>query len=130
MSCEVAKAAVWNSEKAFDLFKRSYIPNKRTPFGALAESATSNNPYFATGAGGMLQEVIFGFGGLHFTEAGIIETKPCLPKAWKKLVIKGVGPQKKTFVLNSNFHERYSGFRSRVFANNPGGFPEGKPLFY
>jgi len=95
----VIYARMGNSEKAFDLFKRSYIPNKRSPFGALAESATSNNPYFATGAGGMLQEVIFGFGGLHFTEAGIIETKPCLPKAWKKLVIKGVGPQKKTFVF-------------------------------
>jgi len=101
----VIYARMGNSEKAFDLFKRSYIPNKRSPFGALAESATSNNPYFATGAGGMLQEVIFGFGGLHFTEAGIIETKP-------------------------NFHQRYSGLRSRVFANNPGGFPEGKPLFF
>lgn len=95
----VIYARLGNSEKAFDLFKRSYIPNKRQPFGALAESATSNNPYFATGAGGLLQAVIFGFGGLHFTEAGIIETKPCLPKSWKKLEIKGVGPQKKNFVF-------------------------------
>jgi len=95
----VIYARLGNSEKAFDLFKRSYIPNKRPPFGALAESATSNNPYFATGAGGMLQAVIFGFGGLHFTETGIIETKPCLPKTWKKLEIKGVGPQKKNFVF-------------------------------
>lgn len=95
----VIYARMGNSEKAFDLFKRSYIPNKRAPFGALAESATSNNPYFATGAGGLLQAVIFGFGGLHFTEAGIIETKHCLPKSWSKLIIKGVGPQKKTFVF-------------------------------
>lgn len=95
----VIYARMGDRDKAFDLFKRSYIPNKRQPFGALAESATSNNPYFATGAGGLLQAVIFGFGGLHITEAGIIETKPCLPKPWKKLEIKGVGLQKKNFVF-------------------------------
>lgn len=95
----VIYARMGNREKAFELFKRAYIPNKRSPFGALAESATSNNPYFATGAGGLLQAVIFGFGGLHITEAGIIETKPCLPKSWKKLEIKGVGAQKKSFVF-------------------------------
>jgi trehalose/maltose hydrolase-like predicted phosphorylase len=88
-----------NSDKAFDLFKRSYIPNKRQPFGALAESATSNNPYFATGAGGLLQAVIFGFAGLHLTDQGIVPGKPCLPKSWKKLEIKGVGSQKKNFVF-------------------------------
>ncbi|NOU60788.1 glycoside hydrolase family 65 protein [Marinifilum caeruleilacunae] len=85
------------SDKAYQLFKRAYVPNKRAPFGALSESAFSNNPYFATGAGGMLQAVIFGFGGLHISEKGIEQKKPCLPKQWKKLTIKGVGPELKTF---------------------------------
>ncbi len=92
-------ARLGDAENAFRLFKRSYEPNKRPPFGALAEAATSNNPYFATGAGGMLQTVLFGFGGLHLTDEGIIQKKPILPKAWKKLVITGVGPEKKTFVI-------------------------------
>ncbi|SEL63247.1 Trehalose and maltose hydrolase (possible phosphorylase) [Aquimarina amphilecti] len=95
----VIYARLGDAENAFRLFKRSYEPNKRPPFGALAEAATSNNPYFATGAGGMLQTVIFGFGGLHLTDDGIIQKKPILPSAWKKLTITGVGPEKKTFVI-------------------------------
>ncbi|WP_321281453.1 glycosyl hydrolase family 95 catalytic domain-containing protein [Marinifilum fragile] len=85
------------AEKAYELFKRAYVPNKRKPFGALSESAYSNNPYFATGAGGMLQAVIFGFGGLHLTDKGIEQKNPCLPKQWKRLTIKGVGPDFKIF---------------------------------
>jgi protein-glucosylgalactosylhydroxylysine glucosidase len=74
------------------------VPNKRPPFGALSESPTSNNPYFSTGAGGMLQMVIFGFGGLHFTDNGLIQMPVKLPKNWKKLEIKGVGIDKRTYV--------------------------------
>ncbi|MBQ4820829.1 glycoside hydrolase family 65 protein [Aquimarina sp. MMG016] len=95
----VIYARLGDAENAFRLFKRSYEPNKRPPFGALAEAATSNNPYFATGAGGMLQTVIFGFGGLHLSENGIIQKNPILPKQWKKLTITGVGPNKKTYVI-------------------------------
>ncbi len=93
----VIYARLGDAENAFRLFKRSYEPNKRPPFGALAEAATSNNPYFATGAGGMLQTVIFGFAGLHITEDGIIQKNPILPKQWKKLIITGVGLEKKTY---------------------------------
>ncbi|WP_378178860.1 glycoside hydrolase family 65 protein [Aquimarina sp. SS2-1] len=95
----VIYARLGDAENAFRLFKRSYEPNKRPPFGALAEAATSNNPYFATGAGGMLQTVIFGFGGLHLTDQGIVQKNPILPKTWKKLTITGVGPKQKTFVI-------------------------------
>jgi len=63
----VLYARLGEPDKAFELFKKAYIPNKREPFGALSESATSNNPYFATGAVGMLQTILFGFGGLHIT---------------------------------------------------------------
>ena len=92
-------ARLGNTKEAFRLFKRSYEPNKRTPFGALAESALSNNPYFATGAGGMLQVVLFGFGGLHLTDEGIVQKNPILPTEWKSLTLKGIGPQKKTYVI-------------------------------
>ncbi len=96
----VLYARLGNTKDAYRLFKRSYEPNKRPPFGALAEAATSNNPYFATGAGGMLQVVLFGFGGLDITQDGIIQKNPILPKEWKSLTIKGVGPNRKTFVVN------------------------------
>lgn len=96
----VIYARLGNAEKAFSLFKESYEPNKRPPFGALSEAATSNNPYFVTGAGGMLQTILFGFGGLHLTEEGIIQVNPMLPKGWKSLTLKGIGAEKKTFVIN------------------------------
>ena len=95
----VLYARLGDSEKAFELFKKAYEPNKRAPFGALSESATSNNPYFATGAGGMLQTVLFGFGGLHITNDGLIQKDPLLPTQWKSLTIKGVGKNKKTFFI-------------------------------
>lgn len=96
----VIYARLGNVEKAFRLFKESYEPNKRPPFGALSESATSNNPYFVTGAGGMLQTILFGFGGLHLTEEGIVQKNPILPKEWKSLTLKGIGIENKTFIIN------------------------------
>lgn len=95
----VIYARLGDAENAFRLFKESYEPNKRPPFGALAEAATSNNPYFVTGAGGMLQTVLFGFGGLHLTDEGIIQVNPILPKKWKSLTLKGIGVKNKTFVI-------------------------------
>ena len=84
-------ARLGDVDNAFRLYQESYEPNKRPPFGTLAESATSDNPYFATGAGGMLQAVLFGFGGLHITDAGVVQKDPILPQAWQSLTITGVG---------------------------------------
>ncbi len=92
-------ARLGDANNAYRLFKESYEPNRHAPFGALSETATVNNSYFATGAGGMLQAVLFGFGGLHITDKGIIQETPCLPKPWKKLVLKGIGPKKETFLV-------------------------------
>lgn len=73
------------------------LSNQQEPFGALSETATENNSYFATGAGGMLQTVLFGFGGLEISEEGIIQKNPILPEQWKSLTIKGVGVDKKIY---------------------------------
>jgi protein-glucosylgalactosylhydroxylysine glucosidase len=57
------------------------------------------NPYFATGAGGVVQSVLMGFGGLEITPKGIIQIKSTLPATWKSLTLKGIGPDKKTFTV-------------------------------
>ncbi|HEX8059770.1 MAG TPA: glycoside hydrolase family 65 protein, partial [Cyclobacteriaceae bacterium] len=57
-------ARMGNMSKASEWFSKAYKPNEVPPFGVLAETAGGTNPYFATGAGGFLQAVIFGFGGL------------------------------------------------------------------
>jgi protein-glucosylgalactosylhydroxylysine glucosidase len=86
-----------NPEKSYDLFIKSYKPNQVPPFGVLAETAGGTNPYFATGAGGMLQAIIFGFGGLQITDKGIVQLKSALPSKWKSLQIKGAGIDEKDF---------------------------------
>src|SRR5664279_6334294 len=86
--------------KAWNSFEESFIPNKKNPFGVLSESAGGTNPYFATGAGGFLQSVLMGFGGLDITPGGIIQIKSTLPPGWKSLTITGIGKDKKTFTVN------------------------------
>ncbi|HRJ13862.1 MAG TPA: glycoside hydrolase family 65 protein [Saprospiraceae bacterium] len=92
-------ARLGNSEKAYQMFVKSYKPNEVPPFGVLAETAGGTNPYFATGAGGMLQAVLMGIGGLDISEQGIVQLKTKLPSQWKSLTIKGVGKEKKTFTI-------------------------------
>ena len=89
-----------DGEKAFHWFKDAYVPNLNPPFNVIAETKGGTNPYFATGAGGIIQSVLMGFGGLEITANGIIQIRSALPKQWKKLTITGVGPKLKTFAVN------------------------------
>ena len=86
--------------EAWKAFRESYIPNEKPPFGVLAETAGGTNPYFATGAGGFLQSVLMGFGGLDITSKGIVQLKTSLPENWKSLTLTGIGKDKRTFVVN------------------------------
>jgi trehalose/maltose hydrolase-like predicted phosphorylase len=92
-------ARLGNAAKAYHWFRDSYQPNLNSPFRVIAETKGGTNPYFATGAGGILQSVLMGFGGLEITPKGITQIKSVLPASWKSLTITGVGPQKKTFVV-------------------------------
>jgi trehalose/maltose hydrolase-like predicted phosphorylase len=92
-------ARLGQSEKAYELFVKTYKPNEVPPFGVLAETAGGTNPYFATGAGGMLQAVIFGFGGLSISDNGIVQSSKPLPKKWKSVQVKGAGVDKKDFIV-------------------------------
>jgi trehalose/maltose hydrolase-like predicted phosphorylase len=91
-------ARLGDGEKAYHWFKDTYLPNLNPPFRVIAETKGGTNPYFATGAGGILQSVLMGFGGLEITPDGIRQIKSVLPKHWKSLTITGVGPQRKTFI--------------------------------
>jgi trehalose/maltose hydrolase-like predicted phosphorylase len=69
------------------------------PFNVIAETKGGTNPYFATGAGGILQAILNGFGGLEITPSGITQIKPSLPKAWTSLMFTGIGIKKQTFIV-------------------------------
>jgi trehalose/maltose hydrolase-like predicted phosphorylase len=92
-------ARLGNAEKAFHWFKDGYVPNLNPPFKVIAETKGGTNPYFATGAGGILQSMLMGFGGLDITSKGIVQLRSKLPASWKSLTLTGIGPAKKTFVV-------------------------------
>ncbi len=92
-------ARLGDGEKAYRFFKDAYTPNLNPPFRVIAETKGGTNPYFLTGAGGVVQSVLMGFGGLDITPKGIVQIKSKLPSAWKKLTITGVGPDKKTYIV-------------------------------
>ena len=85
----VQYARLGMAEKAAEMFRKSYMPYLRAPFGVFAETASNDEVYFMTGAAGMLQAVIFGFGGIEITDSGIVRGKTLLPDGWKSLEIKG-----------------------------------------
>ncbi|MFZ4058408.1 MAG: glycoside hydrolase family 65 protein [Ferruginibacter sp.] len=92
-------ARLGDADKAYHFFKDAYVPNLNPPFNVIAETKGGTNPYFATGAGGIIQSVLNGFGGLDITPDGITQIKSTLPKHWKKLTLKGIGPNHKTFTV-------------------------------
>ncbi|SHJ28042.1 Trehalose and maltose hydrolase (possible phosphorylase) [Hymenobacter daecheongensis DSM 21074] len=83
--------------KAAHFFRDAYEPNLLPPFRVIAETKGGTNPYFATGAGGVLQAVLMGFGGLDITPAGLVQRKATLPTGWKSVRITGVGVERKTY---------------------------------
>lgn len=90
-------ARLGDGDKAYHFFKDAYLPNLNPPLRVIAETKGGTNPYFATGAGGIIQSVLMGFGGIEITPQGVTQVKSALPKQWKSLTIKGIGPEKKTF---------------------------------
>ncbi len=90
-------ARLGDGAKAYHYFQDAYVPNLLPPLRVIAETKGGTNPYFATGAGGILQSIMMGFGGLEITPKGIVQLKTALPSTWKSLTITGVGVERKTF---------------------------------
>lgn len=88
-----------DGEKAYHWFKEAYEPNLVPPFRVIAETKGGTNPYFATGAGGILQSLLMGFGGLDITSNGITQIKSKLPAKWKSVTLTGIGPNHQTYTV-------------------------------
>ena len=86
-----AAARAGNAEKAFYFFAKATEPYKKGPFAILALRPYLNTTFFGTSAGGILQSVILGFGGLHFTAEGLVQSNPLLPAGWKEITVKAIG---------------------------------------
>ena len=71
------------------LLHRSYQPHLRGPFLMLSETPTNDAVNFVTGAGGFLQQVIFGYTGLRLGEGGLEEAfPPLLPSHLERLELR------------------------------------------
>lgn len=94
------QARLGRPKEADDSFRESYRPNIRGPFLLFSEKKSMDRTVFTTAAGGVLQSVYYGFGGLdwaHWTD--ITAGKPTLPPSWKKLTITGIAYRGKRWTL-------------------------------
>ncbi|SBV93723.1 Kojibiose phosphorylase [uncultured Dysgonomonas sp.] len=90
-----------DAKKSYHFFKDAYEPNLLPPFRVIAETKGGTNPYFITGAGGVLQTVLMGYGGLDIQSGGgITQIETTMPAHWKSLTIKGIGIDKKTYIIS------------------------------
>lgn len=81
-------ARLGDSDKATDYFFKSYRQNQCPPFGVIAECKGGKNPYFITGAGGVLQAVIMGFAGYDISPEGVRTVESSKPQGWKSINVK------------------------------------------
>ena len=73
------------------LLRRSYRPHLRGPFLMLSETPRNDAVNFVTGAGGFLQQVIFGYTGLRLGDEGLEEAfEPVLPSRVSRLTLRGL----------------------------------------
>lgn len=83
-------AAQLNDYTLFNkLVPQTYEHNLKPPYNVITETAKNVNYNFLTGAGGFLQQVIFGYTGLRITDDGLNSSfKPMLPNGVTKLELR------------------------------------------
>lgn len=94
----VVAAELGNAKLLNELWPKTYQSYLRTPFNVLAETPSNDATNFITGAGGLLQQVIYGYTGLRLTEDGLAKKfSPFLPSSVKKLRLKNFRVRSKVF---------------------------------
>ena len=97
-------ARLGEKDKGYDEWRKGWVDFTRHPLLVFSEKRGQARTYFATGAGGSLQTILYGFAGLRLDYrmadgalwsrplAGgkVLSVKPSLPKAWNRLRLKGV----------------------------------------
>jgi trehalose/maltose hydrolase-like predicted phosphorylase len=87
----VGAAELHDREMVDTLLPHSYARHVKGPFLMLSETPTNDAVNFVTGAGGFLQQVIFGWTGLRFGNAGLEPMyPPLLPSGVARLLLCNV----------------------------------------
>ena len=92
-------AAELEDRQLFDrIIPKTYQGYLRPPYNVLAETPSNHATNFVTGAGGFLQQVVFGYTGLRLNEDGLTKKfTPMLPAGVKRLQLKNFQVRNKTF---------------------------------
>lgn len=93
-------AQLGRREQAGRFFQASYRPFLRPAFDLFSEKRTTDAVYFLTGAGGLLQSVLYGFAGLR-PDGDRLQARPQLPPSWKKLTVRGLHWRGRRFQLTA-----------------------------
>ena len=97
-------ARIAQPDKGYEAWRKGWVDFTRHPLMMFSEKRKSARTYFATGAGGALQTVLYGFAGLRLdygkatgarwsrpiSGGKMLSVKPSLPKRWKRVRLKGI----------------------------------------
>ncbi|RYG26984.1 glycoside hydrolase family 65 protein [bacterium] len=97
-------ARIGEPQKGYEEWRKGWYDFTRHPLMMFSEKRRSARTYFATGAGGSLQTVLYGFAGLRLDYnkakdaawsrplAGgkMLSVKPSLPPNWKRVRLRGI----------------------------------------
>lgn len=88
----IAAATLGDHAEASAWFERNLTADViKPPFNVRTETAGNNTGYFLTAAGGLLQNVIYGFSGLRIQSQGLVTVyPPMLPPGWNSLALRHV----------------------------------------
>jgi trehalose/maltose hydrolase-like predicted phosphorylase len=88
----IAAAAQGAADAAGAWFQRNLTAGViKPPFDVPTETATNNTGYFLTAAGGLLQNIEYGFTGLRLEEDGLVQAyPPVLPSTWRSFTLTRV----------------------------------------
>lgn len=90
----IAAARLGRGDEALKRFRLSYQPFVRPPYHVFSEKRSRDNLCFLTGAAGVVEAVIYGFGGLRLEsdsqQPGKPVLQPHLPPGWTGLRIRNL----------------------------------------
>ncbi len=88
----IAAATLGDTAEASAWFQRNITANViKPPFNVRTETSTNNTGYFITAAGGLLQNIVYGFSGLRLQQDGLAQAyPPMLPTGWQSLTLRNI----------------------------------------
>jgi trehalose/maltose hydrolase-like predicted phosphorylase len=87
----VVASELGDRELAYKLFTDMVRSYTKPPYYAMTEMPNNNRFVFLTGEGAFLQQIVFGFTGLRFTDQGLKSVyPPQLPPTWQSLELRGI----------------------------------------